>query len=138
MGVSVYSQIHYFERHRPSDSFNGGADIEVWDFSRDVGLSHAKDSAFLSAIAGVRGPEGFQPKFSPRGLPPGNWLRRENENGAELDGWLYFSEIEAALRHRDVEFGELADSTKRMLRVVKALADELGDDQVRVVFQISF
>jgi hypothetical protein len=133
MGASITAQVHFFDRHDPTESFETGANIEVWDFERDLGLTGGKDYVFISAISGVRGPKGFKPLIPRRGVPP-NW---RNNGWVEEDvGWLYWSEIEAALKHRGVTVNDLDPSTQRVLRAVKGLVDELGDRQVRFVFWV--
>lgn len=134
MGASIKAQVHFFDRSYPRGSFEDGS--HAWDFSRDLDFTSGKDYVFFSAISGVRGPEGFTPLIPLRGMPPGRWPGWREDSWLEEGGWLHYSEIEAALKHRGVNVDDLYPYTQRVLRAMKLLVDELGDSQVRLVFRI--
>jgi hypothetical protein len=144
MGASIVAYIEYDDLpvYLPPGEFQSAfvqASDRVIDLSTNVGFTDAKDYLFIGALGGPRNPRGLEPLFQPRGLPPNvNWrISQEFSPPDTWTGWLLLSEIEAALAHMHLIESELAFGTQIALGIMRLLVDRLGDDRVRLVFDMS-
>ena len=133
-------------------------DPEIWDFANDVSLSHGKDYNFIGAISGWRLPEGKNPLFSLRGVPPGYKERyadviencklagynsdhlgiRENLIlDEDVVSYLYRNELIAAVEHVGMTRSDFYPQTLFFLKVFDCVVDEYGEESARFVFRVS-
>ena len=116
---------------------------EALDLSEFIPLTHAKDYAFYSAVAGVRSGEGPEPLFKPRGLPPccSSLVARKLDDFFDPDdptiGWLYLDEIEQAMSAAGVKQADLSPELVMLLDCLRSFERSLGTRRARLVFAFS-
>lgn len=127
-----------FEGSESSAPFAGPTD-DVLSFIDYTALSHGKDYTFVAAISGRRNESGVEPLFPLRGLPPNPSVvaQRFLDPSSEFTGWLTFREIQAALAHTGISEARLSLAVRVVMTAMRLLAAELGDDRVRLVFEVS-
>ncbi|MEW6735969.1 MAG: hypothetical protein AB1489_32040 [Acidobacteriota bacterium] len=97
-----------------------------------------KDYLFFAAISGIRNQTNKEPLYPLRGLP--SPISSEVEKFFDPDypgqGWLTLSEIEAALTHLGFTRDDLSLETNVVLEMMSYLERQLGQNRVRLVFDI--
>lgn len=98
-----------------------------------------KEYDFFAAISGARSRFTKAPLIKARGVPPNlsyPAYRYFQDRGDELAGWLHLSEIDQCIRHVSEGTFYTDFGLDVMLDFMRRFATTLGDQHVRLVFNI--
>jgi len=111
-------------------------DCSVWDLTGDYGVSTGKNYRLFAALAGVRRePDGPEPLYLPRGLPPNvSDAAREALASRPVTSWLTAREVREALTHGALDESTLSRSERFLLETIERAAGTYGPERVRIVF----
>jgi len=132
LAVIEYQEIDYGEPFH--------SNVSTWDFTNDFGLLGCKPYRFIAAISGWRRDLGYPHLFPLRGLPDEPHYEPFGGAAAFDDpgvGWLLYDEILLSLKHDNLDIGDVGIEVELVLKAMKLLVDQYGQDRVRLVFQIA-
>lgn len=116
--------------------------IEVaWqeDYIHCVRMQTEYDVPFFIAISGFKDRRDRPPVIEPRGFPPNHSPEvdeyKRKEDGI-IVGWLTFTELVRCMNERDVVYEELWELSKIAFDIMAMLAESMGGDSVRLVYDI--
>lgn len=141
VGASMTGMIEWTHDAQVACEFNTPRGEPRWgdDHLHGVLFETDKEYDFFGAVAGVRG-QCKHPLIEPRGVPSGrlSWPASSyfEDFGENLGGWLLLSEVEAAIRHANVQPIEIGFELDVALAFMRMLVARLGDAHVRLVFDI--
>ena len=133
MGAGIDAWVEYDEHGDPPFS----CEPEVLPLIEWLGLKAAKDYRVYGALSGVRNSTGIEPLFPRRGIPRNvSRLAKEKISDDFLTSWLHPSEILKSLAHHNVSDEEISLEMRCILKLLAFLASTIGDQRVRLVFEI--